>query len=99
MFLEPAHRRVLRSLHAVPLLLVIRVAPDRETVCEARIVVILVRDAERRDLGVGVFPHLRTERVIKFGSDDLRGNDDRVDLLFGEARGVRSGDGVHETIF
>ena len=91
---KPPHGRVLRSFQGSPLLHIARIASGSESVRHAGEVLIIVFDVQGGNHGVGMRFLFRGEFNVVLRGDDLNGNGNRVDFLFGQEAGMRRGDAV-----
>ena len=91
---KPPHSRVLRSFQGPPLFSIARIASGRESMRHAGKVLIIVFDVHAGNHSVGMRFLFRGEFNVVLRSDDLNGNGNGVDFLFGQEAGMRRRDAV-----
>ena len=86
---KPPHSRVLRSFQGSPLFYISRFASGCESVPHSGKVLIVVVDVQAGNHGVGMRFHFWGELRVMLRGDNLDGNGNRVNFLFGEDARMR----------
>ena len=91
---KPPYSRVLRSFQGFPLFYIASIASGCESVRHVGKVLIIVFDVQAGNYRIGMRFLLWGEFQVILRGNDLNGNGNRVNLLFGQEAGMRRRDAV-----
>ena len=95
---EPPHSRVLRSFQGSPLFYIARIASGCESVRHAGKVLIIIFDVQAGNHRVGMRFLFWGEFRVMLRGDDLNGNGNRVNSIFGNEAGMRRRNTVDQVL-